>query len=151
MLNTRDLFLSLHFTVSILNNYITKAIVQIEANSMDILNCRQRIRDRTRRQWEKSFMNFVILCSLTRANKMTFIHICNTNKYTYKSIYNLYCFLFSPTCFGHILTIFRAYILVPRVHLKVCSSPYNFVLNTLVLHTWMKFVFVEHVKNETHW
>jgi hypothetical protein len=28
-----------------------------------------------------------------------------------------------PIYFGHILTIFRAYILVSKVHLKICSSP----------------------------
>jgi hypothetical protein len=35
------------------------------------------------------------------------------------------------TCFGHTLTIFRAHILVSKVHLKTCSSPYNCVLKHL--------------------
>jgi hypothetical protein len=59
-----------------------------------------------------------------------FIYICNTNKCTCKSIYNLYCFLFAPTCFSYTLTIFKAYILVSRVHVKMCSSPYNFCVKT---------------------
>ena len=63
----------------------------------------------------------LLVCSIPCIN-MNFIHIYNANKCTYKSTYNLYC-LFSPTCFGHTLTIFRAHILVTRVHLKMCSSP----------------------------
>jgi hypothetical protein len=59
-----------------------------------------------------------------------FIYICNTNKCTYKSTYNLYCFVPVPTCFGHTLAIFRAYILVSRVRLKMCSSPYNVCIKT---------------------
>jgi hypothetical protein len=58
-----------------------------------------------------------------------FIHISNNNKCTYKSLYNLYC-LSAPTCFDHILTVFMAYILVLRVHFKMCSSPYNLCIKT---------------------
>jgi hypothetical protein len=62
-----------------------------------------------------------------------FIHVCDNNKCTFKSICNVHCFLFSPTCFGHTLTVFRAYVLVPRVCIKMCSSPYNFVLKRIKL------------------
>ena len=50
------------------------------------------------------------MCSLPCINT-NFIYICNTNECIYKSIYNLYCFVCAPTCFGHTLTIFRTYIL----------------------------------------
>jgi hypothetical protein len=47
----------------------------------------------------------------------------NTNKRTCQSTHNRYSFLLSTTCFGHILTIFRAYILESSVRLKMCSGP----------------------------
>jgi hypothetical protein len=34
-------------------------------------------------------------------SKMSSIHICNTNKCTYKSVYKLYSLLYAPTCFCH--------------------------------------------------
>ena len=53
-----------------------------------------------------------------------FIYITPTNALL-KNINTIYCFQFEPTYFSHTLTIFRAHILVIRVHLKMCSSPYN--------------------------
>jgi hypothetical protein len=74
-----------------------------------------------------TFMNF--MCSILCINT-DLIRVCNTSKCAYKHIYNIYCFLFLPTCFGHTLTIFRFYFLVLRVHLKMCGSPYNFCVKT---------------------
>jgi hypothetical protein len=44
-----------------------------------------------------------------------FIHICNTNKCTYKSIHKLYCFLLSPNVKSHIVLILDLYLVVKSV------------------------------------